>query len=106
MTLDEPRLYEERDPHRVREVLAAFSTQCREALALVPEPPVRRARPTLVVVAGMGGSAVGGDLLAACAAEHLGVPVVVHRGYGLPAAISKQALVLASSYSGETAEVL
>ena len=106
MTLDDPRLYEERDPHRVREVLAAFSTQCREALALVPEPPVRRARPTLVVVAGMGGSAVGGDLLAACAAEHLGVPVVVHRGYGLPAPVSKQALVLASSYSGETAEVL
>jgi len=106
VNLDDTRLFAERDPHRVREVLAAFATQCREALALVAEPVVRRARPTLVVVAGMGGSAAGGDLLAACAAEQLAVPVVVHRGYGLPAAAGKQALVLASSYSGETAEVL
>ena len=36
-------------------------------------------------MAGMGGSAAGGDLLAACAAERLDVPVLVHRGYGLPA---------------------
>lgn len=106
MTLDDARLVAERDPHRVREVLAAFATQCREALALAVEPAVPRVRPTLVVVAGMGGSAAGGDLLAACAAERLDVPLVVHRGYGLPAAVGKQTLVIASSYSGETAEVL
>ncbi len=106
MTLDDARLVAERDPHRVREVLAAFATQCREALGLDAEPAVPRARPALVVVAGMGGSAAGGDLLAACATERLDVPLVVHRGYGLPAAAGKQTLVIASSYSGETAEVL
>ena len=106
MTLDDARLLEERDPHRVREVLAAFAAQCRAAQALAADPPVPRERPALVVVAGMGGSAAAGDLLAACAAERLDVPVLVHRGYGLPAAAGKQALVIASSYSGETAEVL
>lgn len=63
-------------------------------------------RPRVVVVAGMGGSAASGDMLAACAAAGLDVPILVHRGYGLPACAAAGALVLASSYSGETAEVL
>jgi glucose/mannose-6-phosphate isomerase len=60
----------------------------------------------VIVVAGMGGSASGGDMLAACAADTLDVPVLVHRGYGLPAAATREALLLAVSYSGDTAEVL
>lgn len=106
MTLDDQWSVERVDPHRVRDLLARFPTQCREALRLVVEPRLRAQRPGLVVFAGMGGSAVGGDLLATCAAERLDVPVLVHRGYGLPAAAGAQALVIASSYSGETAEVL
>ena len=106
MRLDDARLVERADPHGVREILRAFPAQCREALALAAEPPLTVERPALVVVAGMGGSAAGGDLLAACAAERLDVPFLVHRGYGLPAAAGKRALVIASSYSGETAETL
>ena len=106
MTLDDRHLFERADPHGVREILRAFPAQCREALALAAEPPLTVERPALVVVAGMGGSAAGGDLLAACAAQRLDVPVLVHRGYGLPAAAGKRALVIASSYSGETAEAL
>jgi glucose/mannose-6-phosphate isomerase len=54
----------------------------------------------------MGGSAAGGDLLVACAAERLRVPVSVHRGYGLPATVGDDAIVIASSYSGNTVETL
>src|SRR2546428_4816267 len=54
----------------------------------------------------MGGSAAGADLLAASCLEQLDVPILVHRGYGLPAAVGKHALVVTASYSGETAEVL
>ncbi len=106
MTLDDTRHFERADPRGVRETLRAFPAQCREALSLTAQPALRIERPALVVVAGMGGSAAGGDLLAACAAERLDVPVLVHRGYGLPRAAGRGALVLASSYSGETAEVL
>jgi glucose/mannose-6-phosphate isomerase len=60
----------------------------------------------VVVVAAMGGSAAAGDLVAACAAERVEVPIVVHRGYGLPAVAWDDALVVAVSYSGDTAEVL
>src|SRR3989449_10693396 len=106
MTLDDPRAFQRADPHRVAEILAAFPDQCREAQALRCEPPVPRERPSLVIIAGMGGSAAGADLLAASCLEQLDVPILVHRGYGLPAAAGKHALVVTASYSGETAEVL
>lgn len=106
MTLDDLGLIARADPSRAREVLAAFPAQCRAALALRATPPLSIPRPALVVLAGMGGSAAGADLIAACAAEHLDVPILVHRGYGLPASAGKDALVVASSYSGDTAEVL
>ncbi|MBI1962419.1 MAG: bifunctional phosphoglucose/phosphomannose isomerase, partial [Candidatus Rokubacteria bacterium] len=106
MSLDDARFIQDRDPHRVSDILAAFPRQCREARALRAEPPVGGTRPGLVVFAGMGGSAAGGDFAAACAFDQLDVPVLVHRGYGLPAAAGARALVIASSYSGETAEAL
>jgi glucose/mannose-6-phosphate isomerase len=106
MTLDDPGLFERADPHRARDVLGAFPAQCRAALALRAEPPMSLPRPKLVVLVGMGGSAAGAELIAGCAAERLDVPIVVHRSYGLPPTAGKEALVLASSYSGDTAEVL
>jgi len=60
-----------------------------------------------VVVAGMGGSAIGADLLAAYAASQCHVPLWVHRDYDLPAwAQDESTLVICSSHSGNTEEVL
>jgi glucose/mannose-6-phosphate isomerase len=60
-----------------------------------------------IVVAGMGGSAIGADLLAAYATDRLSVPLIVHRDYGLPAfAAGKDTLVIVSSHSGNTEEAL
>lgn len=71
-------------------------------LPLVAMQPVSK-----VVVAGMGGSAIGADLLAAFLADRLRIPFVVHRDYDLPAfAFGKDTLVVASSHSGNTEEVL
>ena len=106
MMLDDPPSLARIDRHDAGRVLAEFPLQCRRAVVLRAEPGVALARPRVVVVAGMGGSAVGGDVLAACAAETLDIPILVHRGYGLPAVAARDALVIASSYSGETAEVL
>ena len=104
--LDDPATLARLDPHDARSVLAAFPAQCRRASTLTATPPLPVARPRVIVVAGMGGSAAGGDLLAACAAESVDLPIVVHRGYGLPALAGPHSMVIASSYSGETAEVL
>jgi len=104
--LDDPAALARVDPHGARDVLAAFPAQCAAATRLRLDPPVALARPRAVVVAGVGGSASAGDLLAACAADRLGVPVLVHRGYDVPALVGPQDLVIAISYSGDTAETL
>ena len=60
-----------------------------------------------VLIAGMGGSAIGADLLAAYATPHCRVPIVVQRNYYLPAwAHGPETLVIASSHSGNTEETL
>lgn len=60
-----------------------------------------------VLVAGMGGSAIGADLVAAYISPLCPVPVVVHRNYSLPAwADGESTLVIASSHSGNTEETL
>lgn len=59
-----------------------------------------------VVVCGMGGSAVAGDVLRAIGRDRLAVPVEVHRGHGLPAYAGPNTVVVASSYSGSTSETL
>jgi len=91
------------DPRGVHRLLAEFPAQCREALGLRPSRELAD-RPQLVILAGMGGSAASGDLLAAANREP--VPVIVHRGYDVPTAVGPGTLVIASSYSGETAETI
>jgi len=58
-----------------------------------------------VVLAGMGGSATAGDLLAGLAGEE-GLPVLVHRDYGPPPFHDQRTLAIFSSYSGNTEETL
>ncbi len=60
-----------------------------------------------VIICGMGGSAIGADLLAAFTESTCPIPIVVHRDYGLPAwAHGPETLVIASSHSGNTEETL
>jgi glucose/mannose-6-phosphate isomerase len=60
-----------------------------------------------VVICGMGGSAIGADLLASYLYDKVEVPIVVHRDYGLPAfARERETLVVLSSHSGNTEETL
>jgi glucose/mannose-6-phosphate isomerase len=59
-----------------------------------------------VLVLGMGGSAIAGDLVAALAEGQSKVGLSVHRGYGLPAWVDQRTLVIASSFSGNTEETL
>ncbi len=60
-----------------------------------------------VLITGMGGSAIGADLVSAYARALSPAPVIVHRDYGLPAwAKGPQTLVIASSHSGNTEETL
>jgi glucose/mannose-6-phosphate isomerase len=59
-----------------------------------------------LVVCGMGGSAIGGDLAAAALGDRLCRPLLTVRGYELPAWVAADCTVLCSSYSGDTEETL
>ena len=63
-------------------------------------------KPINIVVAGLGGSAIGGDLLKDWAKTQLSVPIEVSREYKLPAYANKKTLVFITSYSGDTEETL
>ena len=59
-----------------------------------------------VVVLGMGGSGVAGDVLAAVAGPFMPVPVTVVKGYEAPASVGEGTLCFAISYSGDTEETV
>jgi len=59
-----------------------------------------------VVVLGMGGSGIAGDILSAAAQPFMSLPVVVSKSYELPAFVGEGSLVFAISYSGDTEETV
>jgi glucose/mannose-6-phosphate isomerase len=59
-----------------------------------------------VVVAGMGGSAIAGDIARSYLYRDIQIPFIVCRYYKLPAFVNRKALVICSSYSGNTEETL
>src|SRR5436190_2923380 len=65
-----------------------------------------RSRIENVVVMGMGGSGIAGDLLLATAAPFMAVPVVVVKGYECPHFVGEDSLVFAISFSGNTEETI
>lgn len=70
------------------------------------EPAVKLSSIRNIVVAGMGGSAIAGELLKSYLQEELKVPMMIHRDYGTPQYLDKHSLVFIVSYSGDTEEAL
>ncbi|MCX7743811.1 MAG: bifunctional phosphoglucose/phosphomannose isomerase [Flavobacteriales bacterium] len=59
-----------------------------------------------VVIAGLGGSGIGGSIIADLAKPYAHIPVVVTKDYSIPAFVNQYTLFIASSYSGNTEETL
>jgi glucose/mannose-6-phosphate isomerase len=108
--LDDGAALEAADPGGMLRVIASGAAQVREAAVYAAEAGVDRladeGRPRAVVVCGMGGSGIAGDVLAAVAGDGSPVPVLTHRGPGLPAWVGAVDLVVAVSCSGTTEETL
>ena len=108
--LDDAAALEAGDPAGMLRAIASSAAQVREAAVLAADAGVSRltedGRPRAVVVCGMGGSGIAGDVLAAVAGAGSPVPIVTHRGYGLPAWVGPVDLVVAVSCSGATEETL
>jgi glucose/mannose-6-phosphate isomerase len=59
-----------------------------------------------IVVTGLGGSAIGGDIIRTYALQKAQIPVIVNRDYDIPNFVNSDSLVLTVSYSGNTEETL
>ncbi|MFP4135806.1 MAG: bifunctional phosphoglucose/phosphomannose isomerase [Candidatus Acetothermia bacterium] len=104
MILDEIEEVRELDPQGMVEDLDTFPEQCEEAVAIGRETslPFGLKEFEKVVVTGMGGSAIVGDILA----RLIDLPVVTNRGYYLSDSANPDELLIAVSYSGNTEETL
>ena len=80
--------------------------QLRDALWRVESARLEAVDSAGLMICGMGGSAIGGDLAAAAIGDRLTRPLVVVRGYELPSWATPEWTVLCSSYSGNTEETL
>lgn len=86
--------------------VAGFSAQIREGWRISRDLDLPWDAPTSVAILGMGGSAIGADLVKGIWADRIGAPVEVIRGYDLPTWVGTDTLVIASSKSGSTEETL
>lgn len=59
-----------------------------------------------IVICGMGGSAIGGDVVKSMIEEQLSIPLIINRSWNLPHAVNKNSLVFLVSFSGNTQETL
>jgi glucose/mannose-6-phosphate isomerase len=106
--LDNASVYRQFDSSGMLNHLHRFSEQCQKAWEKVLEfeLPHEYTEISKVVILGMGGSAIGGDIARRLALAESKLPVWVHRDYGLPPFVDESTLVIASSYSGNTEETL
>jgi glucose/mannose-6-phosphate isomerase len=85
-----------------------FPDQIREAIKIGESIALKNNYNNInnIVVAGMGGSAIGGDVTRLILQNQLNVPMYISRNYTLPNWVDNSTLVICSSYSGNTEESL
>jgi glucose/mannose-6-phosphate isomerase len=97
------------DPSGMYDLIYQFPQEFENALniaeaAKLPDWKVDQIKN--ILVAGLGGSAIGGDLVRSYLAEKLNIPFFICRNYTLPDFVNKSTLVFIASYSGNTEETL
>lgn len=108
VNLDNQDIYKQYDTEDMASHLHGLPEQCLEAWQKANDfkLPADYADINKIVICGMGGSAISGDLLSSLVSSSSRASIYVHRDYGLPAFVNEQTLVIAASYSGMTEETL
>jgi glucose/mannose-6-phosphate isomerase len=96
----------ELDAERQLDAVLGTPDHLRDALWRIETARLKPAEAAGVMICGMGGSAIGGDLAAAALGERCTLPLMTIRGYELPPWVTPEWTVVCSSFSGETEETL
>jgi glucose/mannose-6-phosphate isomerase len=96
------------DPKGMSGWIASFPSQIEKAMQIGKKAKIKIDVRNVqnILLTGLGGSAIGGDLLRSYLAEELAIPFIVNRNYMLPEFVGKKSLVIVSSYSGNTEETI
>jgi glucose/mannose-6-phosphate isomerase len=108
-SLDDPNQLERYDSLGMLGTIEAFPEQCAHAVEIGREfdPPSHYRFPySNIVCAGIGGSAIAFDVLRCYLAQELRMPFFVNRNYILPSYVDRRTLVIITSYSGNTEEMI
>jgi glucose/mannose-6-phosphate isomerase len=106
--MDNLSMYKKLDASDMRGQLYGLPQQCLEAWqkALAFKLPEDYRKIDKIVILGMGGSAIAGDLLKSLVSRSIKQYIHINRDYSIPAFIDEKTLVVACSYSGDTEETL
>lgn len=91
------------------DLIKEFPAQLRKAIEIGEKATFKTTFPSgikNVLISGLGGSGIGGNILAELLREELKVPVIVNKSYFLPAFADQGTLLILSSYSGNTEETI
>lgn len=106
--LDEPSTIKSIDRADMLSLLLSFPNQLSEAKRITGSFSVPRGYKDFqtIVFAGLGGSAIGGDLVKSYLSDEIRIPISISRSYLLPKFVNEKTLLFISSYSGNTEETL
>jgi len=96
------------DVSNMYDAILGFPKQIKMAFSIMENwiPQHEYSNINNILILGMGGSAIGGDVTRVLIQHECEVPIIVNRSYNIPKWVSEKTLVLASSYSGNTEEIL
>jgi len=107
MNLNDVELIKSIDTKNMFDMLSCFPEQIKDAQSLVDSSELPKLYNIQhVIISGMGGSAISGDILKDYTEEKGFIPLSVYRSYQLPKWINKQTLIFSQSYSGNTEETI
>ncbi|MCX6296098.1 MAG: bifunctional phosphoglucose/phosphomannose isomerase [Bacteroidetes bacterium] len=92
----------------MKTLVANFSKQLTEAIAIGKNAKLSASQNKIsnVLICGLGGSGIGGSVVAELVVGNANVPINVTKGYFIPSYVNENTLVIISSYSGNTEETL
>ena len=96
------------DISNMKEAISSFPNQIENAFELISNNNLNKAYFNInsIIVIGMGGSAIGGDVARVICQDDCKLPIFINRSYSIPKWVNEKTLVIASSYSGNTEETL
>ncbi|MCK4904645.1 bifunctional phosphoglucose/phosphomannose isomerase [bacterium] len=106
--VDDTKTIETFDKFNMRKLLHEFPYQGEKMIELMKNvniPPEYK-NVKNIIVSGLGGSSVGGDLLKNFLRDKINLPLMVNRSYTLPQWVGEDTLLICVSYSGNTEETL